>query len=86
MESWFGFTFGWKVFDGGIRSAEANAVQAKAQQSTEQGKLTKISNQPAGGGCLCRLCGFQDLGGCRPSDVSASSQSRQAALDSYRSL
>jgi hypothetical protein len=61
-----GVTFGWKVFDGGIRSAEANTVQAKAQQSTEQGKLTKISNQPTGGGCLCSLCGFQDLGGCRP--------------------
>jgi outer membrane protein TolC len=37
-----GLTFDWKLLDGGIRDAEANSGEAKAQQTLAQGKLIRL--------------------------------------------
>ena len=85
MESFFGFTFDWKVFDGGIRSAEANAVQSKAQQSIEQGKLTKLAISRQVEDAYAAFVASKLLVDAARSDVSASRQSLQAALYQYES-
>jgi outer membrane protein TolC len=38
-----GLTFDWKLFDGGIRNAEADGTVAKARRTLAQGQLTRLA-------------------------------------------
>jgi outer membrane protein TolC len=82
-ESFFGFTFDWKIFDGGIRSAESNAIQAKAEQSMEQGKLSRLTITKQIEDAYASFVASKILVDAARSDVSASRKSLQAALDEY---
>jgi outer membrane protein TolC len=82
-ESFFGFTFDWKIFDGGIRSAEANAIQFKAEQSKEQGQLTRLSITQQIEDAYASFIASRILVDAARSDVSASRKSLEAALDEY---
>ena len=82
-DSFFGFTFDWKIFDGGIRSAESNAIQSKAQQSLEQGRLTRLSITRQIEDAYATFVASKILVDAASSDVSASRKSLQSALDEY---
>ena len=82
-ESFFGFTFDWKIFDGGIRSAESKAIQAKAEQSMEQGQLSRLSITRQIEDAYASFVASRILVDAARSDVSASRKSLQAALDEY---
>lgn len=82
-ESFFGFTFDWKIFDGGIRSAESNAIQAKAEQSMEQGQLSRLTITRQVEDAYASFVASKILVDAARSDVSASRKSLQAALDEY---
>jgi outer membrane protein TolC len=84
-ESFFGFTFDWKIFDGGIRSAESNAIQAKAEQSMEQGQLSRLTITRQVEDAYASFVASKILVDAARSDVSASRKSLQAALDEYKS-
>jgi outer membrane protein TolC len=82
-ESFFGFTFDWKIFDGGIRSAEANAIRAKAEQSMEQGKLSRLAITRQVTDAYASFLASKILIDAANSDVIASRKSLQAALFEY---
>jgi len=82
-ESFFGFTFDWKIFDGGIRSAEANAIRAKAEQSMEQGKLSRLAITRQVTDAYASFLATKILIDAANSDVIASRKSLQAALFEY---
>ena len=82
-ESFFGFTFDWKVFDGGIRSAESNAIRAKAEQSMEQGQLSRLTITRQVADAYATFVASKILVDAARGDVGASRKSLQAALDEY---
>ena len=82
-KSFFGFTFDWKIFDGGIRSAESSAIQAKAEQSIEQGQLSRLTITRQVEDAYASFVASKILVDAPRSDVSASRKSLQAALDEY---
>jgi len=82
-ESFFGFTFDWKVFDGGIRAAESNAIRAKAEQSMEQGQLSRLTITRQVADAYATFVASKSLVDAARSDVGASRKSLQAALDEY---
>jgi outer membrane protein TolC len=82
-ESFFGFTFDWKVFDGGIRAAESNAIRAKAEQSMEQGQLSRLTITRQVADAYATFVASKILVDAARSDVGASRKSLQAALDEY---
>ena len=82
-ESFFGFTFDWKIFDGGIRSAESKAIQFKAEQSMEQGQLSRLSITRQIEDAYASFVASKILVDAARSDVSASRKSLQSALDEY---
>jgi len=82
-ESFFGFTFDWKIFDGGIRSAESSAIQAKAEQSIEQGQLSRLTITRQVEDAYASFVASKILVDAARSDVSASRKSLQAALFEY---
>ena len=82
-ESFFGCTFDWKIFDGGIRSAEANAIRAKAEQSMEQGKLSRLAITRQVTDAYASFLASKILIDAANSDVIASRKSLQAALFEY---
>jgi outer membrane protein TolC len=83
FDTFFGLTFDWKVFDGGIRSAEANAVQARAQQTTAQGNLTRLSITRQVTDAYATYVASRILVDAARSDVNASRLSLQSALTDY---
>lgn len=83
FDGFYGLTFDWKVFDGGIRSAEANAVQARAQQAVAQGNLSRLSISRQVADAYAAYVASRILVDAARSDVNASRQSLQAALDDY---
>ena len=82
-DSFFGFTFDWKIFDGGIRSAESNAIRAKAEQSMEQGKLSQLTITRQVTDAYATFLASKILVDAANSDVIASRKSLQAALVEY---
>ena len=82
-DSFFGFTFDWKIFDGGIRSAESNAIRAKAEQSMEQGKLSRLTITRQVTDAYATFLASKILVDAANSDVIASRKSLQAALVEY---
>jgi outer membrane protein TolC len=84
-DTFYGLTFDWKLFDGGIRSAEANAVQARAQQSIAQGNLSRLSIARQVTDAYAAYVASRILVDAARSDVNASRLSLQAALADYGS-
>jgi len=82
-ESFFGLTFDWKIFDGGIRSAESNAIQFKAEVSKEQGQLSRLSITRQIEDSYASFVASKILVDAASTDVNASRKSLQAALDEY---
>jgi len=82
-ESFFGLTFDWKIFDGGIRSAESNAIQSKAEVSKEQGQLSRLSITRQIEDSYASFVASKILVDAASTDVNASRKSLQAALDEY---
>ncbi len=82
-ESFFGFTFDWKIFDGGIRSAESNAIKAKAEQSMEQGQLSRLTITRQVEDAYATFVASKILIDAARGDVDASRKSLQAALNEY---
>ena len=82
-DGFYGLTFDWKVFDGGIRSAEANAVQARAQQAAAQGNLSRLTISRQVADAYAAFVASRILVDAARSDVTASRLSLQAALDDY---
>ena len=82
-DGFYGLTFDWKVFDGGIRAAEANAVQARAQQAAAQGNLSRLTISRQVADAHAAYVASRILVDAARSDVTASRQSLQAALDDY---
>lgn len=82
-ESFFGFTFDWKIFDGGIRRAESKAIQFKAEQSKEQGQLSRLAITRQIEDAYASFVASKILVDAAQSDVSASRKSLQSALDEY---
>ncbi len=83
FDGFYGLTFDWKVFDGGIRSAEAKAVQARAQQTVAQGNLSRLAITRQVADAYAAYVASRILVDAARSDVDASRLSLQAALDDY---
>lgn len=78
-----GLTFDWKVFDGGIRNAEANATEAKAQQTLEEDKLQRLDITQEVGDAYAQFVASKILVDAARADVSASRLSLKSALEDY---
>lgn len=85
FDTFYGLTFDWKLFDGGIRSAEANAVQARAQQTLAQGNLSRLAITRQVADAYAAYVASRILVDAARSDVEASRLSLKSALDEYES-
>jgi outer membrane protein TolC len=81
--SFVGLTFDWKLFDGGIRNAEANATDAKAQQGIAQGELTRLQISQQVEDAYATFVASKILVDAARADVKASRLSLQSALADY---
>jgi outer membrane protein TolC len=84
FDSFLGLTFDWKIFDGGIRHAEANAVNARAQQSAEQGINTRLTIGRQVADSYATFVASKILVDAARADVKASRLSLAGALADYR--
>lgn len=83
FDSFLGLTFDWKLFDGGIRSAEAHAVDARAQQSAEQGINTRLTIGRQVTDSFATFVASKILVDAARADVNASRLSLAGALADY---
>lgn len=81
--SFVGLTFGWKVFDGGIREAEANATNALAEQSIAQGQQTRLNISTEVEDAYATFVASKILVDAARADVNASRRSLKSALEDY---
>ena len=84
FDSFLGLTFDWKIFDGGIRNAEANAADARAQQSAEQGINTRLTIGRQVADSYATFVASKILVDAARADVKASRLSLAGALADYR--
>ncbi len=84
FDSFLGLTFDWKIFDGGIRNAEANAVDARAQQAAEQGINTRLTVGKQVADSYATFVASKILVDAARADVNASRLSLAGALADYR--
>lgn len=84
FDSFLGLTFDWKIFDGGIRNAEANAVDARAQQAAEQGINTRLTIGKQVADSYATFVASKILVDAARADVKASRLSLAGALADYR--
>ena len=85
FESFVGLTFDWKVFDGGIRDAEANAKDARARQSMANGVQTRLQIGQQVEDAYATYVASRILVDAARADVSASRLSLDSALKDYAS-
>jgi outer membrane protein TolC len=78
-----GLTFDWKLFDGGIRNAEANATTARAQQTLAQGELARLTITRQVTDAYAAFVASKIQVDAARADVDASRRSLRAALDDY---
>ncbi|MFM7640822.1 MAG: TolC family protein [Cyanobium sp.] len=78
-----GLTFDWKVFDGGIRNAEANATDAKARQTIAQGDLDRLLITREVTDAYASFVASRIQVDAARADVDASRRSLQSALADY---
>lgn len=78
-----GLTFDWKLFDGGIRNAEANATTAKARQTLAQGQQTRLNITRQVTDAYASYVASKIQVDAARADVNASRRSLQAALADY---
>ena len=78
-----GLTFDWKVFDGGIRQAKANAFDAKARQTQAKGEQTRLTITREVADAYAGLVASKILVDAARVDVDASRRSLQAAISNY---
>lgn len=83
FDSFLGLTFDWKIFDGGIRNAEANAVEARALQSAEQGINTRLTIGRQVADAYATFVASKILVDAARADVNASRLSLAGALADY---
>ena len=81
--TFLGLTFDWKVFDGGIRNAEANAIDAKTRQAQAQGDLNRLTVTREVTDAYAGFVASKILVDAARADVDASRRSLQAAISSY---
>ncbi|MEB3324564.1 MAG: TolC family protein [Cyanobacteriota bacterium] len=78
-----GLTFDWKLFDGGIRNAEADAKEAKSQQTLAQGQQIRLNITKEVADAYAAFVASKIQVNAARADVSASRRSLQAALADY---
>ena len=78
-----GLTFDWKVFDGGIRQAKANATDAKTRQAQALGELDRLTITREVTDAYAGFVASKILVDAARADVDASRRSLQAAITSY---
>ncbi len=78
-----GLTFDWKVFDGGIRDADANATDAKARQTVAQGELDRLKITREVTDAYAAFVASKIQVDAARADVDASQRSLQSALADY---
>jgi len=78
-----GLTFDWKVLDGGIRQAKANASDAKARQTQSQGELLRLTITKEVADAYAGFVASKILVEAARADVDASRRSLQAAINNY---
>lgn len=78
-----GLTFDWKVLDGGIRQAKANASDAKARQTESQGALLRLTITREVTDAYAGFVASKILVDAARADVEASRRSLQAAISTY---
>ena len=82
-ETFVGLTFDWKLLDGGIRQAKANASDAKARQTQSQGDLLRLTITREVADAYAGFVASKILVDAARTDVAASRRSLQAAIASY---
>ncbi len=82
-ETFVGLTFDWKLLDGGIRQAKANASDAKARQTQSQGDLLRLTITREVADAYAGVVASKILVDAARTDVAASRRSLQAAIASY---
>jgi len=82
-ETFVGLTFDWKLLDGGIRQANANASDAKARQTQSQGDLLRLTITREVADAYAGFVASKILVDAARTDVAASRRSLQAAIASY---
>lgn len=82
-QTFVGLTFNWKLFDGGIRYAEAQAFESKAQQELAQGQQTRLDITQEVADAYATFVASKILVDAARADVNASRRSLQSALQDY---
>ena len=78
-----GLTFDWKLFDGGIRNAEADATEARSRQTLAQGQQIRLNITKEVTDAYAAFVASKIQVNAARADVSASRRSLQAALADY---
>jgi outer membrane protein TolC len=78
-----GLTFDWKLFDGGIRNADADATDAKSRQTLAQGQQTRLNITREVADAYAAFVASKIQVGAARADVNASRRSLQSALTDY---
>jgi outer membrane protein TolC len=78
-------TFDWKLFDGGIRNAEANATEARARQRLAQGQQIRLSITKEVADAYSAFVASKIQVDAARTDVEASRRSLQSAIVQYES-
>jgi outer membrane protein TolC len=81
--TFLGLTFDWKLFDGGIRNAEANASDAKARQTLAQAELIRLRIGREVGDAYATFVASKIQVDAARADVDASSRSLESAIQTY---
>ena len=82
--SFVGLTFDWKVFDGGIRYAEANATDAKVRQTLAEGQLIRLRIGKQVADAYATFVSSKIQVDAARADVDASRRSLNAAIANYQ--
>lgn len=78
-----GLTFDWKLFDGGIRDAEANATDAKARQTLMEGQIDRLDYTKQVTDAYASFVASKIQVDAARADVDASRRSLEGALADY---
>lgn len=78
-----GLTFDWKLFDGGIRNAEADATDARNRQTLAQGQLKRLEITKEVADAYAAFVASKIQVDAARADVNASRRSLQGALADY---
>jgi outer membrane protein TolC len=81
--TFLGLTFDWKLFDGGIRNAEANASDAKARQTLAQAELIRLRIGKEVGDAYATFVASKIQVDAARADVDASTRSLESAIRTY---